>query len=64
MATEQELYSQVIKLRKKDLKFTAANKNKNETDIRYSAESNIYCSEQPSVFSHIVVNDVVNTFSL
>ena len=22
----------------------------------------MYCSEQPSVFSHIVLNDVVNTF--
>ena len=30
MATEQKLYAQVIKISKKDLKFIAANKNKNE----------------------------------
>ena len=27
-----------------------------KTDIRYSAEAHIYCSAQPSVFSHIVLN--------
>ena len=32
------------------------------TDIRYSAEAHIYCSAQPSVFSHILLNDVVITF--
>ena len=34
------------------------------TDIRYSAEANIYCSEHPSVFPHILLKDVVNVFSL
>ena len=34
----------------------------NITDSRYSAESHMYCSAQPSVFSHILLNDVVNTF--
>ena len=33
-----------------------------KTDIRYSAEAHIYCSAQPSVFSHIVLNDSANTF--
>ena len=32
------------------------------TDVRYSAEAHIYCSAQPSVFFHIVLNDDVNTF--
>ena len=59
---KQELYAQVVKLRGKDLGFTSENKNKNETDIRYSAESRMYCSAQPSVFSHILINDIVNTF--
>ena len=62
MAMKQELYAQVVKLRGKDLGFTSENKNKNETDIRYSAESRMYCSAQPSVFSHILINDIVNTF--
>ena len=26
-----------------------------------SSEAHMYCSAQPSVFSHIVLNDVVNT---
>ena len=30
MATEQGLYAQVVKLRRKDLKFVAEDKNKNE----------------------------------
>ena len=60
MATKQELYAQVVKLRKKDLKLTAANKNKNETDIRYSAEARLYCLAQPSLFYHILINDVIN----
>ena len=47
MATKQELYVQVVKLRRKDLKLTAANKNKNETEIRYSAEARLYCLAQP-----------------
>ena len=32
------------------------------TDIRYSAEENLYCSEQPSVFSYIVLKDFINIF--
>ena len=31
-------------------------------DIRYSAEAHMYCLSHPSVFSHIVLNDVVNMF--
>ena len=31
------------------------------TDIRYSAEAHLYCSAQPSVFYHIVLNNVINT---
>ena len=29
---------------------------RDKTDMRYSAETHTYCSEQPSVFSHIVLN--------
>ena len=61
---EQGLYAQLVKLHRKDLKFTAEDKNKNETCIRYSAEAHLYCLAQPSVFSHIVINNFVNTFSL
>ena len=32
------------------------------TYISYSAEAHMHCSEKPSVFSHIVLNDVVNDF--
>ena len=28
----------------------------------YSAEEHLYCSAQPSVFSHIVLNDDANNF--
>ena len=31
-------------------------------DIRYSAEAHLYCSEQPSVLSHIVLSNVFNNF--
>ena len=62
MAMEQEKYAQVVNLRRKYLKLTAANKNKNETGIIYSAEAHLYCSAQPSVFSHILLNDVLNPF--
>ena len=39
MAMEQGLYSQVIKIRQKDLKFVAANKNKNEVKFKFRGQS-------------------------
>ena len=39
MATEQGLYSKVIKLRRKDLKFTAENKNKSEAKLKFQCQS-------------------------
>ena len=33
-----------------------------KTDMRYSAEAHQYCSAQPSVFTHIVINADVSTF--
>ena len=36
---EQELYAQVVKLRQKYLKFTAANKNKNEAKFKFQGIS-------------------------
>ena len=30
--------------------------------MRYIAEAHLYCSAQPSIFSHISLNDDVNTF--
>ena len=38
MATEQGLYEQVVKLRQKDLKFIAANKNKNEAKVKFQGQ--------------------------
>ena len=35
MSTEQGLNAQVVKLRQKDLKFIAENKNKNEDEIKF-----------------------------
>ena len=39
MALEQGLYTQVVKLRLKDLKFIAANKNKNEAKFKFQGLS-------------------------
>ena len=39
MATEQGLYEQVIKLCRNDLKFAAANKNKNEAKLKLQGQS-------------------------
>ena len=36
---EQGLYAQVVKLRRKDLKFAAANKNKNEAKFKFRGQS-------------------------
>ena len=36
---EQGLYAQVVKLRRKDLKFVAANKNKNEAKFKFQGQS-------------------------
>ena len=36
---EQSLYAQVIKFRSKDLKFDAANKNKNESKFKFQGRS-------------------------
>ena len=36
---EQGLYAQVIKLRRKDLKFIASNKNKNEAKFKFQGQS-------------------------
>ena len=38
---EQGLYSQVVKLRRKDLKFVSANKNKNEAKFKFQGLSEI-----------------------
>ena len=38
MAVEQVLYAQVLKLRQKDLKFIAANKNKNEAKFKFQGQ--------------------------
>ena len=35
MAMEQSLYAQVIMFRRKDLKFDAADKNKNEQNLNF-----------------------------
>ena len=35
MAMGKGLYSQVVKVRQKDLKFIAANKNKNEAKLKF-----------------------------
>ena len=39
MATEQGLYAQVVKIRRKDLKFTAENKNKNDAKFKFHGQS-------------------------
>ena len=39
MAMEQGLYAQMFKLRRKDLKFIAANKNKNESKFKFQGLS-------------------------
>ena len=36
---EQVLYAQVVKISKKDLKFTAENKNKNEAKFKFRGQS-------------------------
>ena len=36
---EQRLYEQVVKLRRKDLKLIAANRNKNETKFKFQGLS-------------------------
>ena len=36
---EQVLYAQVVNLRRKDLKFIAANKNKNEAKFKFQGQS-------------------------
>ena len=38
---EQVLYAQVVKLRRNDLKFIAANKNKNEAKLKFQGLSAI-----------------------
>ena len=39
MAMEQGLYAQVVMLRRKDLEFIAANKNKNEAKFKFQGQS-------------------------
>ena len=39
MATEQSLYAQVIMFRRKDLKFDAADKNRNESKFKFQGQS-------------------------
>ena len=38
MAMEQGLYAQVVKLRRKDLKCIASNKNKNESELKFQGQ--------------------------
>ena len=39
MAMGKVLYAQVVKLRRKDLKFIAANNNKNEAKFKFQGQS-------------------------
>ena len=39
MAIEQSLYAQVVKLRRKDLQFVAADKNKSEAKFKFQGQS-------------------------
>ena len=39
MEMEQRLYAQVVKLRRKDSKFIAENKDKNETKFKFQGQS-------------------------
>ena len=39
MATEQSLYAQVAKLRRKNLKFVTTDKNKNEAKFKFQGQS-------------------------
>ena len=39
MAMEQSFYAQVVKLRRKDLKFVATDKNKNQAKFRFQGQS-------------------------
>ena len=39
MEIEQSLYAQVVKLRRKDLKFVATDKNKNEAKFKFQGQS-------------------------
>ena len=39
MAMEQGLYAQVVKIRWKDLKFIAENKNRNEAKFKFQGQS-------------------------
>ena len=41
MAMEQSLYAQVVKLRRKDLQFVAADKNKSEAKFKFQGQSEI-----------------------
>ena len=36
---EKKLYAQVVKLRRKDLQFVAADKNKNEAKLKFHGQS-------------------------
>ena len=38
-AMQQRLYAQVVKLRRKDLKLIAANKNRNEAKFKFQSQS-------------------------
>ena len=39
MAMEQSLYAKFVKLRRKDLKFVATDKNKNEAKFKFQGQS-------------------------
>ena len=39
MATEQGLYAQIVMISRKDLKFIAENKNKNEAKFKFQVQS-------------------------
>ena len=39
MTMEKRLYAQVVKLRRKDLKFVATDKNKNEAKFKFQGQS-------------------------
>ena len=41
MKMEQSLYSQAVKIRRKDLQFVAADKNKNEAKFKFQCQSEI-----------------------
>ena len=60
MATEQGLYAQVAKLRRKDLKFIAENRNKNEAKFKVQVQYERSQSWFDLEFDYIEVNFITH----